>query len=70
MDMQPIKSSSIRSIGYDEDARVLQVEFLNCDVFQYRKVPQRLYARLMDHDQPERFLDAWIKKSCPGSQVL
>ncbi|MDL1968714.1 MAG: KTSC domain-containing protein [Deltaproteobacteria bacterium] len=47
MDRQPVSSSNIASIGYDNDTEVLEVEFLSGSVYEYRNVPSVVYEQLM-----------------------
>ncbi|MDR0182240.1 KTSC domain-containing protein [Lysobacter arvi] len=37
----------MRSVGYDADVRVLEIEFVSGDVYQYFDVPPHLHAGLM-----------------------
>ena len=47
MDRKKVSSSSIRSIGYDERNRVLEVEFSDGRVNQYSGVSAEVHRRLM-----------------------
>ena len=47
MDRKKVSSSSIRSIGYDERNRVLEVEFNDGRVNQYAGVSAEVHRRLM-----------------------
>lgn len=40
---EPVRSSAIRSIGYDANKKTLEVEFANGRVYQYRDVPEFLF---------------------------
>jgi len=42
-----IKSSVIVSLGYDEGAQVLEVEFVGGRVYRYAPVPRREFEDLM-----------------------
>jgi len=39
----PVSSSAIRSIGYDPQNQILEVEFISGRVYQYFDVPEFLY---------------------------
>jgi hypothetical protein len=43
----PVASKSLRSVGYDETASELEVEFQSGRVYCYRGVPAQLYQWLM-----------------------
>jgi hypothetical protein len=48
IDRRNVNSSKIRSVGYDERARILEVEHSDGSVYQYGGVSQELYRRLMN----------------------
>ena len=43
----PVRSSNIKSIGYDEETKVLEVEFHDGSVYQYYSVPASVHQGLM-----------------------
>ena len=47
MERQPVKSESIRSIGYDPDTHTLEIEFNNSGLYRYFDVPESVYTELM-----------------------
>jgi len=47
MDRQIVKSSNLKSIGYDQSSNILEVEFLSGGIYQYFKVPSQIYLELM-----------------------
>ena len=47
MNRTPVKSSNVKSIGYDPDKKILEVEFANGDVYRYLKVPENVHYSLM-----------------------
>lgn len=57
----PVASSRIRSIGYDRQARRLQVEFPDASVYTYYDVPHETYIELITAASIGRFFDARIK---------
>lgn len=69
MDMQPVSSSNITSVGYDEDSATLQVEFLNGGFYQYFDVPQNVYLGLLNADSVGAYLAAHIKGHYRYSKV-
>ena len=69
MDRNYIASSNIASIGYDEAAETLEVEFLNGSIYQYYNIPASLYQRLMQEGSKGRFLNTYIKNAYPYSRV-
>ena len=47
MERVVVESNSLRSVGYDENARVLEVEFLSGRIYSYAGVPPEAYDWLM-----------------------
>jgi len=47
MDRKKVSSSSIRSVGYDERNRVLEVEFNDGRITQYSGVSAEVHRRLI-----------------------
>lgn len=47
MERKKVSSSSIRSVGYDERARLLEVEFSDGRVTQYSGVSAEIHRRMM-----------------------
>jgi len=47
MERRKVNSSKIRSVGYDEKLRTLEVEHSDGTVFQYAGVSQEVYRRMM-----------------------
>lgn len=61
MQREPVTSSNIASIGYDEEAQTLEVEFLTGDTYQYFDVPRSVYQELMSAASHGRYLNQYIK---------
>ena len=44
---ESVRSDALRSVGYDPDRRILEVEFGSGAVYRYFDVPPELHAGLM-----------------------
>jgi len=42
-----VMSTDIKSIGYEEDSRLLEIEFLDSSVYQFQNVPKIAHLALM-----------------------
>lgn len=62
MERRPVKSSNIKSIGYSETDKCLEVEFINGGIYEYYKVPKESYVSLMGADSHGKYLNQFIKK--------
>ena len=59
-----VNSSAISSVGYDPDRRILEIAFHHGGIYQYLKVPKRIYIALMQADSKGAYYDVYVKK--PG----
>ena len=50
MKRQKVKSSNLKSVGYDNVSELLEIEFLNGSIYQYKKVPEKLHTTLIKSD--------------------
>lgn len=56
VDMIPVRSSSIESIGYDQDARALHVRFLESGAtYVYLDVERAIFQAFVDADSKGQF---------------
>jgi hypothetical protein len=56
-----VESSSIVSVGYDEERRVLEVMYTGGRVYHYLNVPSALVLALLEAKSKGRFLNDQIK---------
>ncbi len=56
-----VQSSALRSIGYDADLRVLEIEFVSGNVYRYFDVPDASHAGLMAAGSHGEFFTAHIR---------
>ncbi len=47
MDRKPVRSSNIRSVGYEVETQVLELEFHSGGIYRYPGVPEVIYRGLM-----------------------
>ncbi len=57
-----VRSSNLRSVGYDDGSRMLEVEFRGGGVYQYFRVPPEVFAELMAADSLGRYLNENVKE--------
>lgn len=65
----PVASTNIASIGYDEASETLEVEFASGSVYQYYNVPAHLHEQMMMAGSKGQFLNAYIRNAYPFSRV-
>lgn len=61
MQRQPVESSNVESVGYDEDSETLEVEFKNGAIYQYFDVPAHEFQCLIGADSVGKYLAGNIK---------
>ncbi|MFG6442202.1 KTSC domain-containing protein [Roseateles sp. LKC17W] len=69
MNREPVASSNVASIGYDEPSQTLEVEFTNGAVYQYYNVTQAVFDQFKEAGSKGQFLAYQIKNSYPFSRV-
>lgn len=69
MQREAVRSSNIRSVGYDPETAVLEIEFHSGSVYQYLSVPPDIHASFMQAASKGKFLTAHIKNRFPFRQV-
>lgn len=65
----PVASTTVASVGYDESTQTLEVEFNTGSVYQYYNVTAFLYEQLMKAPSKGQFLNVNIKNAYPYSRV-
>ncbi len=69
MERRRVNSSKLRSVGYDEHTRTLEVEMSNGQVFQYSGVYPEVYRRFMAAPNPTSFFDDKIAEEYSAKRV-
>jgi len=69
MNRQPLDSSNIKSVGFDSNANIMEVEFKSGDVYRYDNVSGETHQRLLNHPSPGAFLHASVKNRFPSTKV-
>jgi hypothetical protein len=65
----PVKSSNLKSVGYDEKTSTLEVEFATGTVFQYADVPKKVFGAMMTADSVGSFFANNVRQAYPGMKV-
>lgn len=61
LEHQPVSSASIESIGYDPSLAVLQILFVEGELYEYFMVPQSTYVGLLGSASKGRFFGEFIR---------
>jgi hypothetical protein len=63
MQRENVESSNLRSVGYDAERQILEIEFTSGSVYQYFNVPTSVYEALMSASSKGQYHIQWIKHS-------
>ncbi len=66
---QPVSSSNVRSVGYDPESNMLEIEFNNSSVYQYFSVPENVYVNLIGTHSVGSYFHSHIKNEFRYQQV-
>jgi hypothetical protein len=69
MERQKLRAGKLKSAGYDERARVMEIEFANGDVFEYKGVSPELFRQLMASPSPASFFEDKIDEQFNGKRL-
>jgi hypothetical protein len=69
MNRDPVASSNVASIGYDDQSETLEVEFRNGTIYQYFSVPINVYEQLCNAPSKGVFLNMYIKNAYAYSKT-
>jgi len=61
MQRQPVTSSNIAEIGYDNELQTLEIMFKTGISYQYFNVPKHVYEQLQNADSVGKYFNAQIK---------
>jgi hypothetical protein len=69
MDRQPVSSTAVASVGYDETSNTLEIEFHSGSVYQYFGVPEYVYKELLQAPSMGNYFSRNIRNSYPDQQL-
>jgi hypothetical protein len=59
--LQPVQSSNLKAVGYDNDSQTMAVQFLNGNIYHYDAVPQSVYDNFMADDSKGSFFSKFVR---------
>lgn len=63
MNRLAVESTIIRSVGYDADSGILEIEFTNAEIYQYSAVPATVYSELLAAESPGSYFNEIIRRN-------
>jgi hypothetical protein len=65
-----INSSVFKSVGYDRDARILELEFKDTgSIWQYHNFPRLAYKKFVNAESPGHFFTTMIRNKYPQIHI-
>jgi KTSC domain len=66
---EPVSSSLIAALGYDEEHEILEVEFTSGDLYRYHGIPADVFDALCAARSKGKFFNEHIRDAYPWEQV-
>ncbi len=64
-----VVSSNLRSVGYNLGSQVLEIEFHSGSIYQYSRVPERVYTELMMAPSKGKYHHRYIRERYAYRQI-
>lgn len=55
MERTNIDTRLIKSMGYDKEKKIMEVEFTSDMIYQYNNFPEELYEEIVNHKSIDKF---------------
>ena len=68
-EMQPVQSSNVATIGYDEPTEEVYVEFYGSGLYVYAGVPRSVFLDFEGAPSKGRFVNEVLKPSYPCHRI-
>ena len=65
-----VTSRILRSVGYDEEKKIMEIEFTSGLVYQFLGVPPKIYADLMHSPEIGKYFSEKIRPKFQTKQVI
>jgi hypothetical protein len=70
LERHAVKSVILRSVGYDDSTKILEIEFHSGLVYQYSGVPSKVYTDLMRSSEIGKYFSDKIRTRFRTKQVV
>ncbi len=65
-----VESKELKSIGYNPNALILEVEFKKGDVYRYFGVPESHYRHLMNSESKRKYFNSNIRERFATAELI
>jgi hypothetical protein len=70
LERHAVKSVILRSVGYDDSTKILEIEFHSGLVYQYSGVPSKVYTDLMRSGEVGKYFSEKVRTQFRTKQVI
>jgi hypothetical protein len=70
LERQPVKSRILRSLGYDESTKILEIEFQTGLLYQYAGVPIKVYRELIRSEEIGKYFTDKVRNRFRTKQIV
>ena len=69
MERLPVKSRNVKSVGYDPEEKVLEVQFISGGIYQYAGLQPGMFADLLAAESIGRFVSQVVRAGRRGLRI-
>jgi hypothetical protein len=69
LERQPVKSRILRSMGYEDKEKILEIEFQNGLVYQFLEVPPKIWAELRKSGEIGKYFTDKVRTKFKSKQI-
>jgi len=69
LERQPVKSRILRSVGYDDTTKTMEIEFQSGLVYQFSGVPSKIHMELIRSDPIGKYFSDKVRNRFQAKQV-
>jgi len=69
MERKRVNASTIRSVGYDAEKQLLEIEFSSGSIVQFSGVSPEVHRRFMSSPSPGSFFQDQIDENYPSKRI-
>ncbi|MGL5550599.1 MAG: KTSC domain-containing protein [Culicoidibacterales bacterium] len=62
MELIQVNSTNLKAVGYDQESKVMVVQFQNQSVYHYYQIPHEVHRGLLQAESKGRYLNIHVKK--------
>lgn len=70
MEMVPVTSSNLKSVGYDSLTQIMRIKFHSQEMYQYSNIPASVYFGLMQASSKGSYFAQYIKDIYIGHKIF